>query len=153
MLAYIVRRIAMMVPVVFGHRSAYFFFYFALRRPIRPWAIAGKHRSEAELRAIRHRIGTDKPLWFNPAAASERGAGAFFDTQFFDILLFRFPESIHFEEPVWDLFKRKAPISFAVQFPIFIVALGVELVLAIASARHRGKAVDWGHHHDCPWQR
>ncbi len=143
MLAYIVRRILWMIPVILGI-VLLTFFLFAIAAPDPAQAFAGKRRSDAELRAIRHRMGLDKPLWINVAAARESGHVAdAFNSQFFDVLLFRFPESMHYEEPVWDLFKRKAPISFAIQLPIFIVLVGLELILAIQTARKRGMAFDW----------
>jgi peptide/nickel transport system permease protein len=133
-----------MIPVILGV-VLLTFFLFAIAAPDPAQAFAGKHRSETELRAIRHQMGLDKPLWINLPQARHTGHwGDFFNSQFFDILLFRFPPSMHYGESVWSLFRRKAPVSFAIQFPIFIVLIGVQLVLAIAAARSRGKPLDRG---------
>jgi peptide/nickel transport system permease protein len=132
-----------MIPVILGV-VLLTFFLFAVAAPDPAQAIAGKRRSAAELNAIRHKIGTDKPLWINFQQAGKSGHWAdAFDSQFFDTLFFRFKPSLHYNEPVWELFKRKAPVSFSIQFPIFVVLLGIQLVLAIISARRRGRPTDW----------
>jgi peptide/nickel transport system permease protein len=133
-----------MIPVILGV-VLLTFFLFAVAAPDPAQAFAGKHRSSSELRAIRHQMGLDKPLWINIPQARQTGHWSdAFNSQFFDILLFRFPPSMHYGESVWSLFARKAPVSFAIQFPIFIVLIGVQLVLAITAARSRGRALDRG---------
>src|ERR1035437_9400655 len=99
-----------MIPIILGV-VLLTFFLFAVAAPDPAQAFAGKRRSPEELRAIRHKMGLDKPLWINTAAVRQSGhPGDLFNAQFFDVLLFRFPESMHYEEPVWYLFKRKAPV-------------------------------------------
>ncbi len=143
MLAYIARRILWMIPIILGVMLLTFVLFSVVAKdPAR--AFAGRFRSEAELRSIRQKMGLDKPAWINVEKASQTGHFSdAFDSQFFDIMMFRFPQSMHYEESVWSVFKRKAPISFIVQLPIYVVALGLELILAIYAARWRGRTPDW----------
>jgi peptide/nickel transport system permease protein len=161
MLAYIVRKLLLTIPIVLGIVFITFLLFGVVARdPAR--AQAGKFKSEQQLEAIRHLLGTDKPKWVDPtgAAAAWRAEGQtgtpaplghrlgaatarFFDTQFFDVLLFRFPLSTRYQESVWTLMARKGPVSLAVQLPIFIIELGIQLAIALYTASRRGKGVDY----------
>jgi peptide/nickel transport system permease protein len=106
---------------------------------------AGKHATPEVLAAIRHKMGLDKPRWINFAEFGRtHQVGDLFDAQFPDMILFRFPDSMRYEESVWDIFVRKAPVSFEVQLPIFIIELGVSLLTALLCAVWRGRVVDRG---------
>jgi peptide/nickel transport system permease protein len=160
MLVYIARKLLLTIPIVLGIVVITFFLFGVVARdPAR--AYAGKQKSEQQLEAIRHQMGLDKPKWINPAAAAAAwrpvvptDAGSvsrfghaiegFFDTQFFDMLFFRFRPSMRYQETVWALMARKGPVSLAVQFPIFIIELGIQLVIALYTASRRGKAIDYG---------
>jgi peptide/nickel transport system permease protein len=140
MLAYTLRRLIWMVPIVLGVVMLTFtLFALVAKDPARQYA--GKRASAEELVAIRHKMGLDKPLWVN-WAAYDRGVAGMTDSQFFDVLLFRFPESMRQQEPVWQIFVRKAPVSFSIQFPAFVVLVGIELMLALYVARMRGRWPD-----------
>jgi peptide/nickel transport system permease protein len=106
-------------------------------------AYAGKIKTEEQLQAIRHRMGLDKPRWVNVAGARAGSIGRLFDSQFFDVLLFRFPESMKYQDSVWTLFARKAPVSLAIQFPVFLIELAIQLVLALFVASRRGRWPDY----------
>lgn len=137
MWAYIARRILWTIPIVLGIVLITFsLFGLVAKDPAR--AYAGKISSPAQLEAIRHRMGLDKPKWINTT-----GQGSVFNSQFFDILLFRFPNSLRYDEPVWSLFARKAPVSAAIQVPVFIIELGLQLQLALIVAYNRGKWPDY----------
>jgi peptide/nickel transport system permease protein len=141
MWSYILRRILLTIPTVFGIVLLTFvLFTLVSKDPAR--AYAGKQANQTTLRAIRHKMGLDKPKFFNPAAVHDRGLSAFFDTQFFDLLFFRFPQSMRYEDSVWHLLKTKGPVSLAIQIPAFLVLLGLELVIALYVATHRGKFAD-----------
>jgi len=90
-------------------------------------AYAGKQKSEAQLQAIRHQMGLDKPKW----------------RQFLDVLTFQFPQSLRYQESVWSLFARKAPVSLAIQLPVFVIELGLQLALAMFVASRRGQVADY----------
>lgn len=141
MWSYIVRRILLTIPTVLGIVLLTFVLFSLLSRdPAR--AYAGKQANETTLRAIRAKMGLDKPKFFNPAAAKEKGAGAFFDSQFFDLLFFRFPQSMRYEDSVWHLLKTKGPVSLAIQVPAFLILIGLELIIALFVANRRGRAPD-----------
>ena len=141
MWAYIVRRILLTIPTVLGIVLLTFvLFAMVSRDPAR--AYAGKQATETTLKAIRHKMGLDKPRFVNLAAARERGPGALVDSQFFDLLLFRFPQSMRYEQPVWRIIVDKAPVSLVIQLPAFLILLGLELVIALYVASRRGKPVD-----------
>src|SRR4051794_25812517 len=130
MWAYVIRRILLTIPTVLGIvLLTFILFSLVSRNPAR--AYAGKQASPQTLKAIEHKMGLDKPPFFNFRAMRERGLGGFFDSQFFDLLLFRFPQSMRYEDSVWHLLKTKGPVSLAIQIPAFLVLLGLELVLAL----------------------
>jgi peptide/nickel transport system permease protein len=142
MWAYVVRRILLAVPTVLGIVLLTFaLFTLVAKDPARLYA--GKRATPQVLAAVRHKMGLDKPLWLNvPAYRQSHRVSALFEAQFPDVLAFRFPESMRYEESVWSIFKRKAPVSLAVQLPIFIIELGIQLVLALLCAKYRGRAFD-----------
>ena len=141
MWAYIIRRILLTIPTVLGIvLLTFILFSLVSKNPAR--AYAGKQASPQTLKAIEHKMGLDKPRFFNRAAARERGVWAFFDTQFFDLLFFRFPQSMRYEDSVWHLLKTKGPVSLAIQIPAFLVLLGLELVIALYVANRRGHFAD-----------
>jgi peptide/nickel transport system permease protein len=141
MWAYILRRILLTVPTIFGIVFlTLLLFSFVAKNPAR--AHAGKQANEATIKAISHKMGIDKPSLLNFKDVKTRGIGAIFDSQFFDLLFFRFHESMRYEQSVWQLVAMKAPVSLAIQVPALIVGLGVELLIAMYAAMNRGRAVD-----------
>src|ERR1051325_1740612 len=148
MWSYIVRRILLTIPTVIGVLVLTFFLFSVLSKdPAR--AYAGKQPSETLLREIRHKMGVDKPRFVNPAAVGsigpdgkKRGLLAFFDSQFFDLLFFRFHGSMRYEESIWNLFATRGPISLAIQLPAFFILTGLELIIALVVANRRGSAFD-----------
>jgi peptide/nickel transport system permease protein len=142
MWAYIVRRILWTIPIVLGVMLLTFtLFTLVAKDPARLYA--GKFATPEVLKSVRHQMGIDKPLWINPEATKEQGWTGFFDSQFFDVMLMRFPKSMRYGEPVGTLFWRKAPVSFAIQLPVLIIELGLQLVLALFVASHRGRWPDY----------
>src|SRR5438309_109639 len=96
MWSYIARRILLTIPTVLGIvLLTFILFSLVSKDPAR--AYAGKQANETTLPAIRHKMGLDKPRFFNLAALHERHFGQIFDTQFFDLLFFRFPQSMRYE--------------------------------------------------------
>lgn len=71
---------------------------------------------------------------------------AAFDSQLFDILTFRIFKlnSMRYRQPIWEIIKEKAPASMAIQIPAFLIALGIQLSLALYAASKRGRAQDFG---------
>jgi peptide/nickel transport system permease protein len=126
MLAYIIRKLLLTVPILLGI-VLITFLLFCVVAPDPARVYAGKFKSESQLQAIRHQLGTDIPKW----------------RQFTNILTFHFANSSRYQESVWSLFARKAPVSLAIQIPAFFIELGLQLLLALFVASRRGTAFDF----------
>ncbi|HEX4055000.1 MAG TPA: ABC transporter permease [Tepidisphaeraceae bacterium] len=127
MWAYIVRRLLLSIPILIGI-VILTFLLFDVVAPDPAIVYAGKFKSVEQLQAIRHQLGTDVPKW----------------RQFVNILTFHFAPSFRYQESVWSLLARKAPISLAIQIPAFFIELGLQLVLALFVASRRGTILDYG---------
>ncbi len=142
MWAYIVRRILLTVPIVLGIVLITFvLFGMVSKDPAR--AFAGKHVTPEQLEATRARMGLNKPKWFDAGALVRGDVKGGFNTQLFDVLLFRFPKSMRYEEPLWSIIARKAPASMMIQAPAFVIIIGLELTLALVAAAQRGRMTDY----------
>ncbi|MGN6724412.1 MAG: ABC transporter permease [Tepidisphaeraceae bacterium] len=143
MWVYLVRRLLLLIPTVLGIVLITFcLFSLVATDPARQYA--GKHATPEVLASIRAKMGLNKPrLALNVAAYRRTGhVTALLDNQFFDVLLMRFPKSMQYNETVWSLFWRKAPVSLAVQLPVFVLSLGLTLATSLACAALRGRAFD-----------
>src|SRR3954470_5052815 len=142
MWAYIVRRILLTIPIVLGIvLITFLLFSFVAKDPAR--AYVGKFVTEQQLESARARMGLNKPKWFDAAALVHGDVRKAFDTQLFDVLLFRFPNSMRYEEPLGSIIRRKAPASMAIQVPAFLIMLGLELALALWAGANRGRWADY----------
>lgn len=143
MWAFIIRRLLLLIPTVLGIVLITFtLFSLVSTDPARQYA--GKHATPQVLAAIRAKMGLNKPR-FEPNFKQYHETHhwtSLFDTQFCDVLFFRFPESMQYEQSVWTLFWRMAPVSLAIQLPIFIISLGLTLVLSLLCAAYRGRPFD-----------
>jgi peptide/nickel transport system permease protein len=141
MWAYVIRRLLLTIPTVLGIvLLTFILFSFISKDPAR--AYAGKQANETTLKAIRHKMGLDKPRFFNWEERRKEGIGGLFDSQFFDLLFFRFPKSMRYEQSVWQLIKTKGPVSLAIQAPAFLIQIGLEIGIALYVASRRGKPID-----------
>lgn len=148
MWAYIIRRLLLTIPIVFGVLLLTFsLFSLVSKDPAR--SFAGRSASEESVAAVRAKMGLNKPRFVNFAALSQPGTvtekiGGVFDTQFFDLAFFRFPDSMRYERPVLEILREKAPVSLAIQLPAFLICLGLQLGLAVFVAARRGGVWDYG---------
>jgi peptide/nickel transport system permease protein len=125
MFAYLVRKFFLTLSIVFGVVTLTFLlFNVVARHPER--AFAGKDPSPELLQSIKHQMGLDLPK----------------TEQFWRTLTFRFPQSMRYQESVWSLYARKAPVSLAIQLPVFVIELGLQLAIAIYIASRRGGVID-----------
>lgn len=142
MWGYIVRRILWTVPIVLGVVLITFCLFSLLSSdPARQYA--GKYATPQALAAVRAKMGLNKPRWIDLQALEHGQFKQATDSQFFDILFFRFPPSMRWDESLWTLVKRKAPASMLIQVPAFIIMSGLELVLALYVALKRGQWEDY----------
>ena len=144
MLAYLSRKFVLTVSIIFGTVLLTFvLFNVVAKDPAR--AFAGKVTSPQALTAIRQKMGLDKPR-FLPNWAEYHRTGrrsSLLDSQFLNVLAFRFPQSMRYQESVWTLFARKAPVSLAIQGPAFAVGLGLQFLIALAVAARRNSPADY----------
>ena len=141
MWAYILRRILWTVPILFGIVLITFvLFTFVAPDPAR--LRVGKDATPEKLRAERKKMGLDKPIWFNFPALRTGSKQDFFDTQFFDVVTLRLPDSDHYKKPVWELIGAKGPVSLAVQGPVFFISIGLQLILSLLCAQWRNRWPD-----------
>jgi peptide/nickel transport system permease protein len=134
MFAYILRRTLLMIPTVLGVLLLTFLLFNVVARdPAR--VIAGPKASEQQIEATRAKMGLNKPRFINLRHPA--------DTQFFDLLRFKFPNSTKQDKPVLQIMKEKAPISLAIQLPAFLISLGAQLAISLFVASRRGSAVDY----------
>ncbi len=139
---YIVRRTLWTIPIILGVVLITFSLFSLLAQdPARQYA--GKFATPEVLQAVRAKMGLDKPRWLDLAALREGRIADGFDSQFFDVVFFQFPESMRWEAPLWELVKRKAPASMMIQVPAFLITLGLQLSLALYVAFHRGRWPDY----------
>lgn len=142
MWAYIVRRILWTIPIVLGVVLITFSLFSLLSAdPARQFA--GKYATPQALAAVRAKMGLNKPRWVDFDALVHGNFTKATNTQFFDILFFRFPPSMRWDKSLWTLFKQKAPASLMIQLPAFIILLGLQLVLALFVAYKRGQWQDY----------
>ena len=146
MVAYLIRKFLLTVSIVLGVVVLTFvLFNVVAKDPAR--AAAGKMVTPDQLDAKRHQMGLDKPkVELNFAkyrADPDRHLSSLLDTQLFNLIAFRFPNSTRYQESVWTLFARKVPASLTIQGPAFVIGLGLQLLLAIVVAAKRGSAVDY----------
>src|SRR6266853_4386942 len=142
MLAYTIRKLLLTIPTILGIvLITFILFRVVARDPAR--AYGGKNKTPEQLEAIRHRMGLDRPKWLNFHEAHQQGVFHVFDSQLFRIVAFKFQPSLRYEESVWTLMARKAPVSLAIQLPVFIIELGLQLALALYTASRRGKPIDY----------
>jgi peptide/nickel transport system permease protein len=127
MLAYIIRKLLLSIPILLGIVLVTFFL-FCIAAPDPALIQAGKFKTPAQLQAIRHQLGTDIPKW----------------QQLLNILRFHFAPSSRYRQPVWQLFARRAPVSLAIQLPAFFIELGLQLAIALFVASKRGTFLDYG---------
>src|SRR6185436_9873508 len=83
---------------------------------------AGKNASPQVVESIRARMWLDRPRWFNLTAFKNGDFKKAIDSQFINTLLFRFPDSMRYEESIWSIIAKKGPVSLAIQVPAFIIS-------------------------------
>lgn len=149
MFSYVLRRLLLMIPTILGV-LVLTFALFTLVSPHPELAIAGKDRSPAKLAALREKMGLNKPRFipaFGPITEAEekQGISAFrhyTDSQFLDLMFFRFPDSLRSEEAPMKMIREKAPVSLAIQVPALMISLGLQLGLALLVVAYRGSLLD-----------
>ena len=144
MLAYLLRKLLLTLSIVLGVVMVTFLLFNVVAKdPAR--ASAGKMVTPEQLEALRHKMGLDKPKILPNFAKyrEDHHVRSLFDTQLLNIIAFQFPNSMRYQESVWSLFGRKAPVSLTIQGPAFVIGLGLQLLIAIVVASQRGSKLDY----------
>ncbi|HZR70190.1 MAG TPA: ABC transporter permease [Burkholderiales bacterium] len=147
MIAYIVRRMLYAIPILVGVNLFTFVLFFEVNTPDDMARLQlGTRRITAEaVERWKAEHGYDKPLWYNDRAA---GAGRVTDTVFFDksvrLFAFDFGNADDGRSIRHEIATRMWP-SLAVQLPVFLVGIAVNITFALLMAFFRGTYLDfWG---------
>ena len=129
MFAYIVRRLAYTVPIIFGI-SLITFLLFNVVGGDPVLNMLGKHANAASIAELRHELGLDRPLYL----------------QFIDSLkqtfTFDFGRSYATKQEIWTMIQRTAPVSFSLAMPAFFIEVIIAIILALFVAFWRGTFFD-----------
>jgi len=147
LIAYIVRRMLYAIPILIGVNLFTFVLFFKVNTPDDMARLQlGARRITAEaVERWKAEHGYDKPLWYNDRAA---GAGRVTDTIFFDksvrLFVFDFGNADDGRSIRHEIATRMWP-SLAVQLPVFLVGIAVNITFALLMAFFRGTYLDfWG---------
>ena len=129
MLKYILRRIILLVPILFG--LSIFMIVFIHLLPGDPCAsILGEHTTPDKLAACQHGLGLDEPLW----------------QQYLDymsgVLHGDFGTSATTRVPVLDSFITRFPATVELSLAAMTIAVGVGIPLGVAAAKRAGTTFD-----------
>jgi peptide/nickel transport system permease protein len=133
MTAYIIRRILYAFPILLGVNIITFALFFMVNSPdqMAQVQLGIKHITPEAIQNWKIERGYDKPLFINSRPGSK---GYFSDTIFFDksirLFLFDFGKSDEGRAIAQDISERMWP-SLAVQIPVFIIGLTVNIVIAL----------------------
>jgi len=147
MLAYLVRRLLYAVPILIGVNLFTFVLFFQVNTPddMARMQLGTKRVTADAITQWKQEHGYDKPQYYNPAA---EGLARFTETIFFDksvrLFAFEFGNDVDNRSIRNEILTRMGP-SIALQVPVFIVGLGLNISLALGLAFFRGTYLDfWG---------
>lgn len=131
MLNYILRRVAYMIPILFGITLVTFLLFNVVGGdPV--LLMVGKHATPQLIAELRHELGFDQPLW----------------KQYIDfvsqIAQFDFGRSYATKQNVFEMIKAAAPVSLVVALPAFLISVALAIGLSLIVAFWRGTLVDRG---------
>lgn len=133
MITYILRRILYAFPILLGVNMITFALFFMVNSPdqMAQVQLGVKHISPDAVAKWKTERGYDKPLFINSA---ENSQGLLTDTIFFDksikLFVFDFGKSDEGRVIAQDIRERMWP-SLAVQIPVFIIGLAVNIFVAL----------------------
>lgn len=144
MIGYLVRRCLYAIPILIGINLITFWLFFFVNRPddMARLALGAKHVTQEMIENWKRERGYDKPpLWNAPAA----GAARFTDTIFYEkslrLFVFDFGQSDAGRDIGHDIRQRMWP-SLAIAVPTLLIALIVDITLALLVALFRGTYID-----------
>jgi len=144
MIAYIVRRVLYAFPILLGVNIITFALFFMVNSPdqMAQVQLGIKHISPDAVKHWKEQHGYNKPLFINN---EKRGTAALTDTIFFDkslrLFIFDFGKSDQGRSIAQDIRERMWP-SLAVQIPVFVIGLSVNIVLALLVVMFRASVFE-----------
>jgi len=138
MTTYIIKRILLMIPTIFGITIVSFLIiHLAPGDPAAMKARAAEGRlmeglTEEAIQKTRELYGLDKPLYVQYGLWLSR------------IARLDFGESIKFNRPVWDVLLERIPVSIKLALTAVILAYLISIPLGIYSASHQYSNLDRG---------
>ena len=131
MLAYIARRLAHLVPVLFGVSALVFFGLHLIPGDVAQMLL-GEYGTDADLKRLRHQLGLDRPVYVQYAnflAGAVEG---------------NFGISLRTRQPaVWEI-AQALPITIQLSLAALTFAIVVGLGIGMLAARYARSAVDFG---------
>ncbi|MCG3179977.1 MAG: Glutathione transport system permease protein GsiC [Phycisphaerae bacterium] len=145
MTAYIIRRLLYVIPILIGIVLITFLLFRAISGDPTD-RIAGKLATKEYKDELRHQLGFDKPLWPQFSALHKGDYREFADNQLFnhfkDTFTLNFGQSTQYKQDISTMVKNGAGPSLAIQIPSFIIALFLEITIAMVCAFQRGRILD-----------
>lgn len=144
MFAYIVRRLAMAVPILIGVNFITFALFFMVNTPddMARAQLGAKQTTPELIQAWKEDRGYDKPLFVNTDAG---GLDVLTDTLFVNesikLFSFDFGQSDSGRQISADIYERMWP-SLAIALPTFIIGLVTNIAIALLIVLFRGSTLD-----------
>ena len=144
MIAYIIRRLMYVLPILVGVNILTFALFFVVNTPddMAHMQLGMKHVTEEAVDNWKAERGYDRPLFYN---GEQAGLTTLTDTIFFDnsvrLFVFDFGQSDDGRDIGHDISERMWP-SLALAIPTLIIGLLVNLTFAMLMAFFRGSYVD-----------
>ena len=127
---YLLRRLVLIVPVLFGVSVIVFTIMHVIPGDPVQLMFAGTGAGAEQRQAMRHALGLDLPLpvqYVNYVSRAIRGD---------------FGQSIHFKQPVLELILERMPATIELTLASFIIALAVAFPIGVLSALKRYTFID-----------
>ncbi len=145
MLAYFIRRLAYLVPILVGI-SLITFFLFRVVGGDPVDRVAGKYATEEQKAQLRRQLGFDRPLWPPPGRLLKGDFRGFLCNQLFAHLYstftFRFGRSEQYHRTISEMIWTGAGPSLSLTVPAFIIGLFLQITIAMLCAFRQGGAFD-----------
>ena len=145
MLAYLIRRVAYMVPILFGVNVLLFLLFFFMNTPddMAQTYLGDKRVSQEQIENWKREHGYHLPRLFNadegfPACVTQ----TIFWQKCMPLFIFEFGRSDLDNEDIGAAIRNRIPYSLAVTVPIFVAGLGIGLFFAMIVAFYRATYVD-----------
>ena len=146
MLAYIIRRVLYAIPILLGVNLLTFLLFFVVNSPddMARMHLGQKRVTVEAVQKWKEQHGYDKPLLYN---SGSDGVGVLTETIFFEkslrLFVFDFGSADDGRNISHDISQRMWP-SLAIQLPVFIVGLLLNITFAMLIAFFRATYIDYG---------